>query len=256
MRTVGDRLRHIRAVLGLTQEAFASVLRPHVEGGLTRGAVGNWERNEGIKTENLTIVSQVTGVSLDWLANGIGKAPMQAHDLLPSEGSLTEDIVARQQPTVRVPEFDVRAGASYGGGIDAGDLEVQKLPNGSHVAQTTPRDYWALPSAFIRGELRVDPSRVDIISIQGPSMDDGSRHALIDGDRVIISRDETRANQGGIFAIWDGESVIVKAVQLVRGADPPKIRCISLNPTFEPFEILLGDDAFIIGRVAGRISRM
>jgi phage repressor protein C with HTH and peptisase S24 domain len=65
---IGGRIRELRQLRGpLTQEAFAKKL-----GKTTRGAVGNWERGLGIKRENLLAISEVFGVSFEWLATGNG----------------------------------------------------------------------------------------------------------------------------------------------------------------------------------------
>jgi phage repressor protein C with HTH and peptisase S24 domain len=53
----------------LTQEEFARKL-----GNVTRGAVGNWERDEGIKTDNLVLISKTFGVDLAWLSGTTEKA--------------------------------------------------------------------------------------------------------------------------------------------------------------------------------------
>ncbi|NBJ13226.1 XRE family transcriptional regulator [Microvirga arsenatis] len=70
METTGGRIRHLRArVLGLTQEEFAQQLQ------VTRGAVGNWERDQGIKNDNIVRIADRFGVSVDWLVNGRGTPP-------------------------------------------------------------------------------------------------------------------------------------------------------------------------------------
>lgn len=151
------------------------------------------------------------------------------------------------------PEMDVRGGASYAGGY--------ALP--SEVAADGGRTYsgevvkaeWKFPASWLRDELRLSISKTDVISIIGPSM----APELVDGDRVLIDRTHTDPRQGGIFALRDGDSVIVKHIELVRSAagDFPRIRCISANKTYAPFELDLdGDSVAIIGRVAARISRM
>lgn len=67
METIGDRIKYLRLLVPKrTQEEFAALL------GVSRGAVGNWELNQGIKRENLTLVAQKTGTSVDWLSTGVG----------------------------------------------------------------------------------------------------------------------------------------------------------------------------------------
>lgn len=65
---IAARIKKVRAERGLTQLEFAKKL------GVTRGAVGNWERGEGIKRENLQTISATFEVSFDWLATGSSSA--------------------------------------------------------------------------------------------------------------------------------------------------------------------------------------
>lgn len=66
----GKRILHVRRdVMGLrSQEEFAKALGA----GITRGAVGNWERGGGIASENLVRIAEVSGVRLEWLASERG----------------------------------------------------------------------------------------------------------------------------------------------------------------------------------------
>lgn len=64
----GNRIRQLRKQLDLTQDQFAERM-----GGVTRGAVGNWELGKGIKRENLIRIAEAFGSSVDWLATGTGQ---------------------------------------------------------------------------------------------------------------------------------------------------------------------------------------
>jgi transcriptional regulator with XRE-family HTH domain len=69
MDSIGKRIRKIRlAEPSRTQQDFAALL------GVTRGAVGNWELDKGIKRENLLLIAQMSGVSVNWLSTGEGGA--------------------------------------------------------------------------------------------------------------------------------------------------------------------------------------
>lgn len=85
MPNIGNRIKLLRdSVPNRIQEDFARLM------GVSRGAVGNWERGKGIKTENLILMSEKTGAPLDWLSGRIGE-----DDVLPS-------ISQAQPPTVHV----------------------------------------------------------------------------------------------------------------------------------------------------------
>jgi transcriptional regulator with XRE-family HTH domain len=82
MESIGSRIRSIRQKAGLTQTEFATRLD-----GVTRGAVGNWERDLGIKTENLRSIAQTFGVDFNWLVTGQG-APTREADKVPLVGKV------------------------------------------------------------------------------------------------------------------------------------------------------------------------
>jgi hypothetical protein len=150
-----------------------------------------------------------------------------------------------------VPEVDVRAGASYAGGTTPTDFVTGE--DGQPVNNEAVRSTWGIPLPFLRDELRVRPGRVHILPVRGDSMND----ALFDGDRAIIDLDDTDASQGGIFALLDDHgSVIIKQVEMVRGAESGRIRCKSRNPHYEPFDLILTETVRIIGRVACKITRL
>lgn len=73
--TIGQRIKHLRSVLSLTQQGLADLIE------VSRGAVGNWERDEGIKTENLQVIAERTGAAFEWLSMGRGEAPQTKDDL-------------------------------------------------------------------------------------------------------------------------------------------------------------------------------
>jgi len=76
---------------------------------------------------------------------------------------------------------------------------------------------------------------------------------LYEGDRVFIDLRYTVPSPEGIFALWDGYGVVVKRVEIVRGSDPLRVRIISANASYTPYEVAL-DDIKIIGRYAGRFT--
>lgn len=58
---IATNIRALRESLKMSQEAFARML------GVSRGAVGNWELGQGVKLENLILITQKTATSLDRL---------------------------------------------------------------------------------------------------------------------------------------------------------------------------------------------
>lgn len=192
--------------------------------------------------------TSVRGANLAKLAKGLGTTAQ----FLLTGGNDGDTPVARAEDPPTLPEFDIRAGASYGGGQDDHAWESSESDVGGH----RPVARWGMPQGFVERELGVSFGFADIIQIRGDSMEDGTARALASGDRVIIDRKDTDPRQGGIFAVFDGEGVIVKQIEMVRGATPPRIVCKSRNSNFDTFELTLEEPVRIIGRVAGKISRL
>lgn len=92
MKRIGARIRHVRNILGLKQAGFGRLI------GVSGGAVSNWERNEGIKTENLMLISKRTGVAIDWLAEGKGREPQSKADLVPLTSGTAGEIAVTSAP--------------------------------------------------------------------------------------------------------------------------------------------------------------
>lgn len=75
---IGLRIKRLREARGpMTQAEFAKPLN------VTRGAVGNWERGEGIKRENLVQIANTFKASVQWLSTGQG--PMNVTTSNPHE---------------------------------------------------------------------------------------------------------------------------------------------------------------------------
>lgn len=181
-----------------------------------------------------------------WLLTGDGSPKSTSAE---AENEETEFVVP---PDVsELPERDIKAGASYAGGLDGGGEF-----NADDINAHKPIATWSLPTSYVRDGLGVQPGQGDIVTIEGNSMDDGSRNSLASGDKAILDLRSQNYRQGGIYALWDGETVIVKQVEYVRGTEPPQIICKSLNTAYDPFKIVLDGNAHIIGRVAGKIMRM
>lgn len=240
MTILGDRIRERRKLLGLNQTAFGTLV------GLDQNTISDLERGKTLETTKLHEIAQACGVSADWL---IGRTD-DPKGGPPTRGNVISLRSSNQTESRTLPEIDVRGGASYGGGMMDEPWQDGDKSGDKPVAQ------WGLPSAFVERELGLSFGMADIIMVYGDSMDDGTAHGFASGDRVIIDRKHTDPRQGGVFAVFDGEGVIIKQVELVRGHNPPRIICKSRNPSYDPIHLVLESPVSIIGRVAGRISRV
>lgn len=105
MESIGSRIKQARDRLGLSQEGFAKPL------GVTRGAVGNWERDLGVKTENLVLIAEKHGLSLEWLASGTGAPPSVRE---PSNATIPPRAAIRPDTDLS-PEYIPAYGQAMGG---------------------------------------------------------------------------------------------------------------------------------------------
>ena len=66
MKTPGDRIRHIREELELSQEAFGRHM------GVSKAAVSQWENGDtkNLRPANLFAIQNFTGYSAEWIATG------------------------------------------------------------------------------------------------------------------------------------------------------------------------------------------
>lgn len=247
----GERLRACRKNLKLSQAELGERV------GLSQGAISDLERGIALETNKLLELARVCGVSPDWLL-GKSEGGVPAHLVMPphmieARPALAPPRWSNPKPDKdpqTLPEIDVRGGASYGGGIRDEDWQDGDKSGDRAVA------HWGFPPAFVERELGLAYGFADVVRVRGDSMDDGTAKALTSGDRVIVDRQDTDVSQGGIFVVFDGDGVIIKQVELVRGHTPPRIVCKSLNTRYDPIPLTLEDPVRVIGRVAGRISRV
>lgn len=190
------------------------------------------------------------GVRAAWLLNGEEPRSRRA--------GVTKQAEAGREShrTVELIEPETRAGAG-GGGLAFAD--VAKSENGLTFSADLERDRWGIPATFLRGQLRITGDGA-VVEVYGDSMydpaDPGAPGSLFPGDRVIIDLLDKAPSPPGHFLVWDGVGLVVKLVEIVRGAhDPARIRLKSRNPRYEAYEAT-EDEATIIGRVRGRITAM
>jgi transcriptional regulator with XRE-family HTH domain len=174
--------------------------------------------------------------------------------LAPPTGAPRDAKIEFRAPARRIdadatPEFDLRGRTSRGRGHSPSAADRQ----GGHDGGAAQEE-WRFPKKWLEEEMRLTAATIKVVVIVGSAM----APDLLDGDRVLIDRTHRDPRQGGIFAIREGDGFLIKHVELLRDAeDKPRIRCTSSNPAYRPFELVLdGTEVEIIGRVAGRITRM
>lgn len=185
------------------------------------------------KAETLIKIQEVTNCDLTWLLTGKGEPFINAgnassktahniHHLTDTRGH-SVDI----DEFVFIPYYNVALSAGFGAWVEHEEA-VQTL--------AFRRDWLKM---FVTSQVE----HLSVVKVSGNSMSG----VLEDNDTILIDHTQT-APQDGIYAIRQGSEVYVKQVQ--RQLD--KLRIISANANYEPFEIDLKKDCAdfaIIGKV-------
>lgn len=138
-----------------------------------------------------------------------------------------------------VPELDVRATSGPGGLVE--------------VAENSPEAVvlnYGFPKEEFRSLFGATPNGIVILEVVGDSM----TPTLVPGERVIVNTKDRSASPPGIFVVWDGLGLVLKRVEYVAHSEPPRVRIVSDNNRYEPYERDLGEAA-IQGRVIGSLQR-
>ncbi len=104
-----------------------------------------------------------------------------------------------------------------------------------------------IDSRFLISErgLSVEPEHCRMVKVSGNSMFPEYHH----GDRVIIDESDTNLTDGQIYAFrYDGQCYVK---EINRAGN--KIKCISINKEYEPFEIERDVDFKVFGRIIPRV---
>lgn len=231
MTGIGERILALRTKRGMSQSALAKKAK------VSQPVIAELESGLQQSSKKLPEIAAALGVS--------------AHDLDPRYGrasveSAVDGDLGLRPPHETVAEIDVRAGAG-GGGVPV-ETWVQDGAGNTYAAEGI-RAHWEIPGEVMRELLRATPRHIRAFEVIGDSMEP----RLGEGDRVFIDLRYTVPSPEGIFALWDGFGVVVKRLQIVRGSDPLRVRVISANPSYEPYEAAV-DDIKIIGRYAGRFT--
>ena len=105
------------------------------------------------------------------------------------------------------------------------------------------RDYHFRRS-WIRDKLRAAPSMLRVLQVEGDSM----LPTLEDGDTVLVDMNQRSPNPPGIFVLHDGMGLVAKRLEHVPMSDPPRLRIISDNPHYAPYECT-AEEINVIGRI-------
>lgn len=175
-------------------------------------------RSENPNLEKLNRVARVIRVDRNWLLHGMGD--------LEGESPIIEDPT---EAFVAIPS--VKVTASMGGG----NIAVDEIENGKP---------YHFQRSWILRDLKASPSDLRIMHVEGDSM----MPTLHSGDVVLVDLARRSPTPPGIFVLFDGMGLVAKRLEHVPNNDPPKVRVISDNAFYSPYE-RTADEVNIVGRI-------
>jgi phage repressor protein C with HTH and peptisase S24 domain len=214
MRTsLADRLKARCEQLGMNAGQVAELA------GINRSFVYDIMRgrSEHPNLERLERVAKVLKVERRWLMHGLGDVEGEAPILEDAE----EAFVAISSVAVT---------ASMGGGAVV-------------EAEGDGRPYH-FQRSWIRHKLRATPADLRIMHVEGDSM----MPTLHPGDIVLVDLARRAPTPPGIFVLHDGMGLVAKRLDHIPNSEPPRVRIISDNPLYAPYEGT-AEEVNIIGRI-------
>lgn len=221
---IAARIRQRAKELG---RPLAQVLRG---AGLGPSFIKDLDQNPRASPRILSIakLAEELDVPTEWLLEGRGRRGARS-DSAQSQREMSLDERGEDiSDYALVPEYDVQLSAGAGAMIDAESV----------------RRLWGLPRTFL-GALGLAEGHAAAVQIVGDSM----APLLHPGDLVLLDLRSKNPALPAIYAIWDGDATVCKRVEKIHGSDPPRLRIISENTAYTPYEVL-AEQVKIIGRVA------
>jgi len=232
-----DRIRARLDALGLNENRAAELATGGKNRDLVRKVLeGKQQKTNYTWTLSLAAVLQC---SVEYLS-GASDIPGKPQAMPPDIASAGQQKRERRRSSVLVAGQEVVAGVAK---VLEYDVQLSAGP-GSLITDEDPRAEWGLPRSFLAA-MRLSADNLAIVSIVGESMEP----LLRDGDIVMLDLQSRNPALPGIYALWEGSATVCKRVEIVHGADPPKLRIMSVNPAYSTYEIL-AEEANVIGRVA------
>jgi transcriptional regulator with XRE-family HTH domain len=176
----------------------------------------------GYTPEQILLWGRFPGTGVDQIGSSeAGRAKADPGDGLPRQ----------------VPELDTHA--------DHEGAQTRKLRKDARHADPVKSEGWVFPPNFVREQLHTSPERLLVLGTSGDSM----APTLTTGDRVIIDTGHKSPTPDGLYAIRDTfEGIVVKRLQMVRSAQPARVKIISDNPNHATEEVQLSE-LEIVGKV-------
>lgn len=139
--------------------------------------------------------------------------------------------------------------ANLGAGLTHDAPQVNFVDNGHTVGAANVLGTWRVPEFVAQRSLRAPTRRIHVVECTGDSMEP----RIMDGDFVFIDETKRNPRMPGIFALWEGDGMTIKRIEIVANSDPMRLRLIPENDKYSSYE-QNAEDVRIIGRYAGRFT--
>jgi len=133
-----------------------------------------------------------------------------------------------------VPRYGFRLGMGGGG------IALSEDPDGQ----------WPLDQNYARSA-RLENRDLISVEVEGDSM----APTLQSGDQVMVDKSDRNPARGGLFAIYDSETLVLKRIERIPDTDPAQVRLISDNSFHGDYDVL-AESTVIIGRVVWFARRL
>lgn len=193
--------------------------------GVVQPSLARWVRGEADPTRtNLIKIAEAGGVSLDWLALGVGDMEEKATPVVRQDLNL---IASNDEAFISIEDCrDVRISAGSGGFND------------DYQAFNTTK----VEKAWLDARrLKADDCAMFLVS--GDSM----YPTLKDGEEIIVDRSKQELTEGKIFVLNHGGAMLVKKVQFTYDG----VELISDNKDYRPLKLDINEanNLIVIGQL-------
>ena len=170
-------------------------------------------------------VDQPRGTTIDVMAKALSVSKLWLMHGLDASGQ--SDPVQILPGTLNIPFYGFKAGMG-GGGV---------------VTDERPKNFWPVPETYLR-HIRLDTADLVTIAVEGDSMSP----TLESGDQILINQADKNPVRGGIFAVHDSDTLVVKRIEKIPDSEPARLKLISDNPHHNAYEVM-AETTNIVGRV-------
>jgi transcriptional regulator with XRE-family HTH domain len=133
-------------------------------------------------------------------------------------GATGDQVISELLPTSeQVAELASRSEPNYS--------TLKKRRDGGHVDRIKSEG-WIFPPSFVNNKLSTSAKQLMVIEVDGDSM----APTIMSGEKVIVDTGRKTPSPDGLYAIRDSfDKVIVRRLQLLRAAEPSRVKVISDN---------------------------